>query len=225
MPEPVTSPDVRRCTFIVEGMCCGSEVRQLTAKLEPLRGVSRLDFDLVGRRLTVHGAIAAYEVQRAVRDVGMVARVDGETELPKTPWERRGRTTMAIASGVLLGGGFVAGWLGSPPAMEVGLLAVSAVSGGWFVVPRAWRAATNGALDMNVLMTLATVGAAVIGEWTESASVMFLFAVAHVLETYSMDRARHAITALMELSPAEATVRREDAKPQCRWPRSAWAPW
>jgi len=209
MLEPVSSTDVRRRTFIVEGMCCGSEVRQLTAKLEPLHGVSRLDFDLVGRRLTVFGAIAAHDVQRAVRDVGMVARVDGQSELPKTPWARRGRTTMAITSGVLLGGGLVAGWMGSSPSMQVGLLAVSAVAGGWFVVPRAWRAAANGALDMHVLMTLATVGAAVIGEWTESASVMFLFAVAQVLETYSMDRARHAITALMELSPTEATVRRD----------------
>ena len=102
--RPVEPTDFRRRTFIVEGMCCGSEVRQLTTKLEPLHGVSRLDFDLVGRRLTVFGAIAAHEVQRAVRDVGMVARVDGQSELPKTPWERRGRTTMAITSGVLLGG-------------------------------------------------------------------------------------------------------------------------
>lgn len=97
----------------------------------------------------------------------MVARVDGQSELPKTPWERRGRTTIAITSGVLLGGGLVAGWMGSPPAIQVGLLAVSAVSGGWFVIPRAWQAAANGALDMHVLMTLATVGAAVIGEWAE----------------------------------------------------------
>jgi Cd2+/Zn2+-exporting ATPase len=92
--------------------------------------------------------------------------------------------------------------------VEVALLALAAVSGGWFIAPRGLRAARSGVLDMNFLMTLATVGAAGIGEWSEGASVMFLFAVAQLLETYSMDRARNAIKALMDLSPAEANVRR-----------------
>jgi len=49
----------------------------------------------------------------------------------------------------------------------------------------------------------------IIGEWAEGASVVFLFSLAQVLETYSMDRARNAIKALMDLSPTEATVRRD----------------
>ncbi|MBA4159589.1 MAG: HAD-IC family P-type ATPase [Gemmatimonadetes bacterium] len=66
----------------------------------------------------------------------------------------------------------------------------------------------NRTLDMNFLMSVATLGALLIGEWEEAGSVMFLFAVAQLLETYSMDRARNAIKALMDLSPAEATVLR-----------------
>ncbi len=61
---------------------------------------------------------------------------------------------------------------------------------------------------MNFLMTVAAIGAAAIGEWGEGASAMFLFAVAQLLESYSMDRACNAIKALMDLSPTEATVRR-----------------
>ncbi|MQA89811.1 MAG: hypothetical protein GEU90_06200 [Gemmatimonas sp.] len=73
-----------------------------------------------------------------------------------------------------------------------------------------WRSHTSLSqpLDMNFLMSLATVGALLIGEWEEAASVMFLFAVAQLLESCSMDRARNAIKALMDLSPAEATVLR-----------------
>jgi Cd2+/Zn2+-exporting ATPase len=63
-------------------------------------------------------------------------------------------------------------------------------------------------LDINVLMLVAVIGAMLIGEWSEGATVTFLFAFAQILEARSMDRARHAIRALMDLSPPEAVVRR-----------------
>src|SRR5699024_7670693 len=75
--------------------------------------------------------------------------------------------------------------------------------------PRALRAARSLALDMNFLMMVAAVGAAAIGEWAEGASVLFLFSLAQVIETYSMDRARNAIKALIDLSPTDATVKRD----------------
>jgi Cd2+/Zn2+-exporting ATPase len=62
---------------------------------------------------------------------------------------------------------------------------------------------------MNFLMSVAAVGALAIGEYGEAASAMFLFAVAQLLETRSMDRARNAIRGLMDLSPAQATVLRD----------------
>ena len=198
----------RRHVFLVEGMDCADEVRQLDAKLGPLPGVTQLRFDLVGRKLTVEGAITVGEIQRAVKEIGMTARAEGQATVPLTFWERRGRLTVAALSGVLLTAGLVVSWTGGPSNAEVALLALSAISGGWFIAPRGLRAARSGTLDMNFLMTLATVGAAALGEWSEGASVMFLFAVAQLLETYSMDRARNAIKALMDLSPAEANVRR-----------------
>jgi Cd2+/Zn2+-exporting ATPase len=63
-------------------------------------------------------------------------------------------------------------------------------------------------LDINVLMVIAVIGAVILREWTEASSVVFLFALAQMLETRAMDRARGAIRALMELSPTEAAVRR-----------------
>lgn len=57
-------------------------------------------------------------------------------------------------------------------------------------------------------MTLAVVGAALIGEWAEGAVVVLLFSLGEALEGYTMDQARHAIRSLMTLAPAEATVLR-----------------
>ena len=84
-----------------------------------------------------------------------------------------------------------------------------------------WSAARALALDINVLMLVAVAGAVAIGEWSEAAAVVFLFALAQSLETRSMERARHAIRALMDLAPAEGAraARRRGAA------RRAWTTW
>ncbi len=80
---------------------------------------------------------------------------------------------------------------------------------GVFTSRRALASLRAGILDINVLMVIAVVGAMALGEWTEAASVVFLFALAQLLEARAMDRARGAIRALMDLAPAEAIVRRD----------------
>ncbi len=71
-------------------------------------------------------------------------------------------------------------------------------------------------LDINVLMLVAVIGAMIIGEWSEGATVTFLFAFAQILEARSMDRARNAIRALMDLTPPEAVVRRDGHETRVR---------
>ena len=68
-----------------------------------------------------------------------------------------------------------------------------------------------GVLDINVLMVVAVIGAVALREWTEASSVVFLFALAQMLEARAMERARGAIRALMELSPTVAAVHRNGA--------------
>lgn len=199
---------VRREVFEVEGMDCADEVRLIEGSVGTLPGVTRLAVDLVGRRLTVEGEIAATEVERAIGQLGMRARVVGTAREQPTWWERRGRLVLAALSGALWGGSLAAEHLLHEEWL-VAFLAVGAiVAGGWHIVPRGIRAAMNRALDMNFLMSVAAVGAVLIGEYEEGASAMFLFAVAQLLETYSTDRARNAIRSLMDLAPPEATVLR-----------------
>lgn len=204
----VEDRDASSAAFIVEGMDCADEIRQIEDKLGRLSGVAKLQFDLMRRRLVVEGSIAATEVERVVRQLGMRARREGEVARPVGFWEKHGRLLVTVISGFLLAVGGLLILADAPRKVFVLFLAGATVAGGWFIVPRGFRAARSGVLDMNFLMTIAAIGAAFIGEWGEGASAMFLFAVAQMLEVYSMDRARNAIKALMNLSPPEATVRR-----------------
>jgi len=62
-------------------------------------------------------------------------------------------------------------------------------------------------LNINFLMTVAVIGAAVIGSWPEAAMVVFLFALAEMIEAYSLDRARNAVRGLMAMAPDVASVK------------------
>jgi len=199
----------RREIFEVEGMDCADEVRLIEGRLGKLPCVARLRFDLVNRRLTVEGEISAGEVERAIASLGMRARLEAEERSAVSWWERRGRFVLAAVAGVSWALSLAADHLLGADAVAAALAIAAIVAGGWHIVPRGIRAARNRALDMNFLMSIAAFGALSIGEYAEAASAMFLFAVAQLLETYSMDRARNAIKSLMDLSPAEAMVVRD----------------
>ena len=222
------TPATAACDLRVGGMDCASCAATIEAALRKLDGVDDVRVDVVAGRVRVDyasEAVSPAEFAAAIRRVGY--RVDGDEQRepgsgPAPPAERaaaprrrsvhRGRIALTAASGAALALAILLGALGWPGQAKVALLALATVAGGWYVVPRGIRAARGGALDMNFLMSVAAAGAWAIGEPTEAAATLFLFAIAELLEAYSMDRARNAIAALMELSPAEATVVRDGAE-------------
>ena len=110
-------------------------------------------------------------------------------------------------------GGLVAGWLGVP-AVSLALYVITIAICLPTPAQRAWRSVTRRVLDINVLMVIAVIGAAALGDWPEAAAVVWLFGVAQELEWFSMARARQSIRSLMAKAPATATVRR-DGREQC----------
>ena len=94
-----------------------------------------------------------------------------------------------------------------PGATGVALFALSIVLGLPMPARKARQALRLRTLDINVLMLVAAAGAVILGQWSEAAAVVFLFAIAQALEAQTLERARHAVRALMDLTPSEVLLR------------------
>ena len=118
---------------------------------------------------------------------------------------------LVAASGFLTGIGLVLHWLhfGSD-WLATAAFAAATVAGGLLVFPAAWGALKKLRLDINVLMAVAVTGAWLIGEGAEAASVVFLFSLSELLESWASGRARKAVDSLLKLSPPTAFVRNPD---------------
>ena len=87
------------------------------------------------------------------------------------------------------------------------LYAIAIVISGYKPVKSAYYAIKSRSLDMNVLMSVAAIGAALIGEWFEGATVVWLFALGNALQNRSIEKTRNSIRNLMDLAPSEAWVK------------------
>jgi Cd2+/Zn2+-exporting ATPase len=198
--------------FRVEGMDCSEEVAILERRLKPLPGLEAMHADVVAGTIRVsHDAarLPAAAISDAVTATGM--RAWPEHDAPSHVAARTGSRPeiLVVVSGGLVAAGMALIALGSSPLVTTPVLGASVVIGGWYWGRRAWSAARLFALDINVLMLLAVAGAIAIGQWSEAATVTFLFALAQWIESHNMERARHAIRALMDVSPGAALVRRD----------------
>ena len=119
-------------------------------------------------------------------------------------WQAHPRELSTALSGVLLVAAFLASRQAALPYLAIALYALAVVVGGRYVARGAVAALAVRTLDMNVLMTVAVIGAAALGDWAEAALVVFLFAVGNVLEEGAMQRTRDSIRSLIKLAPTRA---------------------
>ena len=195
--------------YRVDGMDCAACAQTVQKVVAALDGVQAAAVSFGNATLTVEGGVEPAAVSAAVARAGYraapVARRRGSE--PQAPFWRRGaRTRSTVASVALLAIAVVAALAGAPRAVAEPLYLASMVVGGWAIARAALTALRRRSLDMNVLMTLAAVGAVGLGAYAEGAWVLVLFAVGTTLEAYAFDRSRRSVTELMELAPHQARV-------------------
>ncbi|MBX8486138.1 heavy metal translocating P-type ATPase [Pseudomonas cichorii] len=204
----------RLSSFRIEQMDCPTEQTLIQNKLGKLPGVQKLEFNLINRILGVwHDLPTTEPIREAIGSLGMQAEPIEEgasQDAPATPAPKKHWWPLAL-SGVMALGAEVVHFAQLGPTWVVALLAiVSILSCGLTTYKKGWIALKNFNLNINALMSIAVTGAVLIGQWPEAAMVMFLFTVAELIEAKSLDRARNAISSLMQLTPDVATVKQVD---------------
>ena len=125
-------------------------------------------------------------------------------------WEVTELRVGALA-GVFLAASFIAERSESS-AMSVSLSAAALLVGGSTFVPSTLRRLVSGQIGVGTLMTIAAVGAVILGEVGEAAMLAFLFSISEGLEEYSVARTRRGLRALLSLVPDQATVMRDGSE-------------
>jgi Cd2+/Zn2+-exporting ATPase len=232
------SGEVATARFEVPGMDCASCAGKVEAALDAVEGVRERTTAPTTGRVTVTydpGAVsgpdlvdaiagAGYEVTDTGSDDGGGA-ADDAGSVWRSPravktWIGAGFLAAGLCFEFLLTGSNprVGAVLGSALHLADALFLIAVAVGGQAILRGGYYSARHRQLDIDFLMSAAILGALVasvgFGEalYFEAATLAVLFSVAELLERYSMDRARDSLRELMDLSPAEATVKRADGE-------------
>ncbi len=188
--------------------------RAFERQLKRLSGVYDVDvsFRTGSARITYDGSVTSEEsIRDAVRDrnVSIQDESEGETDEVSTRSELKRE---AVFVGLTLLGmvtGLATGWLGGPQLLAWTGYAVAYVFGGWYGLKGAIETLRHRAVDIDLLMIVAALGALSIGAPFEGAMLLFLFSLSNTLQHYAIGRSRRAIRSLVEMRPDEAQVLRD----------------
>jgi Cd2+/Zn2+-exporting ATPase len=209
--------------LLVKGMDCVDCARTIERGVRRLDGVTECTLNYSAATLQVRGQATRDTVIARVRDLGYdVSEAEGAAK-SSTPLTgvtgfvryllQRRDTTLALVGVLLIIPGLLLGEFKLWPAAPAVLVAFPSLAAlliaGYPVARSAWRAITiNHEINMNVLMTIAAVGATLIGAYAEAGLVMVLFSIGEALEGYTMQQTRDSVWRLMEIAPQEASVLR-----------------
>jgi Zn2+/Cd2+-exporting ATPase len=202
-------------TFLVEGFSCANCAGKFENNVKQLPGVQDAKVNFGASKIAVYGKTTIEELEKAgafenlkvARERTSREAINEVKKEKNEPFYKR-HSTLLFAS-LLIVFGYVSQIINGEENLITSLLfATSIVIGGYSLFKVGFQNLIRLDFDMKTLMTVAIIGAAIIGEWAEGAIVVILFAISESLERFSMDRARQSIRSLMDIAPKEALVRR-----------------
>jgi Cd2+/Zn2+-exporting ATPase len=204
-------------TWFVRGMASADAAASIEHGIGKLKGVLTASVAYASERLVVEydsEEVTLKDVEAKAKQLGYALEVPSSGHACSHHAHGGGlapllEMPLVVVSGVLL----VAGWAiekfaGLPALVPTMVWALSMASGGFFAIKGSLKSLLQLRIDIETMMVVAALGAAVLGAWFEGAFLLFLFAAGHALEHRAMDRARRSIESLGALRPEVARVRR-----------------
>lgn len=194
---------VRKTVYRVSGFSCANCANTFENNVRNLPGVIDAKVNFGASKITVYGEASVKELEKAGAFERLKVTPEDEpfAAEKKKPFFIEHWNVIVAFLFVVLGFLFREGNISSTLSF-----AIAIVIGGYDLFKTGLNHLVRFKFDMNTLMTIAIIGAALIGEWAEGAIVVILFAISEMLERFSMDKARDSLRSLLSLSPNVATV-------------------
>lgn len=194
-------------TYTIQGMDCNSCALTIENHLKTIPSVKRVTVNFSTGKAKVEHDGDSEKIMKEIRKAGYRAALVSKGRVKSEPAADKMGTNLLVISGTLMLLGVLGSFSNVSPFLIDSLYAIAIVLGGYKPAKSAFYAVKSRSIDMNVLMIAAVFGAAVIGEWLEGATIVWLFALGNVLQTRSIERTRDSIRNLIDLAPPEAWVK------------------
>lgn len=202
---------LKESVFRLTGLDCADCAAKLEKKFSAQPWVEEAKVNFGAAKLNIRHNGTVNNIIQLVEESGYGAELD-EPDKPVVEmsfWKNNRKTLLTALSGIFVGSGFVLSFMGLPKTVVIPLYLMAMVTGGYYVARSGINSLKALSLDINFLMVVAAIGAVAIGEWSEGATVVFLFSLGNALQAYTMEKTRKSIRSLMDLTPKEALVRRD----------------
>ncbi|EOP98688.1 heavy metal translocating P-type ATPase [Bacillus cereus] len=197
--------------YRIQGFTCANCAAKFETNVKSLPGVQEAQVNFGASKITVYGETTVQDLEKAGAFESLkVAPEANRNAVEHVPFWKKRENINVIISAILLAISYgLSSAYGEDSFISIIGFATAIIIGGYSLFWKGLKNLVRFQFDMNTLMTIAILGAAVIGEWSEGAIVVILFAISEALERYSMDKARQSIRSLMDIAPKEALVRRD----------------
>ncbi len=198
--------------FFVEGLDCSEEERIIRKGLEQIEEIEDLKFDFVNHKLIVTHSTVEGRIFKKLNSLGFKSEIY-QNKIHLNSYKQKEKylqLVLLILSSTLILLGLFTEYLEISPFITFSLFFISIFIGGYRVFYKAIKSLNNFRIDINILMSIAVIGAIIIGEYAEAAIVMLLYTISLRLENFSIEKAKKSISQLISIIPEYSTIRKDD---------------
>jgi len=200
-----------RIEWRVRNLDCEHDAATIKRELKDVDGIDELKIYPKSAKVQITYSSEKTNPERLkdqLKSLGFPVQEDGMPEQPK-PWKNPKVVTSAL-SGLLLLVGWLLGLAGIPETVSIGIYWVAILTGGYYFGKEALQDLWfEKSIGIELLMSIAAVVAAVMGQPAEGAMLVFLYSISEAAEGYTEEKTRSAVKALMDLAPKTALILRD----------------
>src|SRR5699024_8831016 len=197
--------------YRLQGLSCANCAAKFEKNIRSIDTVANAHVNFGAAKVSVEGDVTIQQLEKAGAFDNIKVYPETESVQQETSFFKRKENIFVLISSVFLLAGIIMQMsIGKESPFTIGAYLAAIAIGGFHLFIAGFKNLFRFYFDMKTLMTIAIIGAAIIGEWMEGAIVVLLFAISEALESYSINKARKSLQALIDIAPKNASIRRGD---------------